>query len=102
MDSVYKMNNSRFIQRKLRIVQVVWRFPPSVGGTETHVYEISKELARRGHEVTVLTMDSTKTCQAQTKQKAILDNFEVIRFKADFKIKTYELSSSLLLSLIHI
>ena len=102
MDSVYKMNNSRFIQRKLRIVQVVWRFPPSVGGTETHVYEISKELARRGHEVTVLTMDSTKTCQAQTKQKAILDNFEVIRFKADFKIKTYELSSSLLRTLLKI
>lgn len=93
---------SKFSHRRLRIVQVVWRFPPSVGGTETVVYEISKELARRGHEVTVLTMDSVEGCQAETRQKTIMENFEVIRFKADVKIKSYELSSSLLSTLLKI
>ncbi len=93
---------SKFSHERLRIVQIVWRFPPSVGGTETVVYEISKELARRGHEVTVLTMDSVEGCPAETSQKAILENFEVIRFKADVKIKGYEVSSSLLSTLLKI
>ena len=66
------------------------------------VYEISKELARRGHEVTVLTMDPVEGCQAETRPKTILENFEIIRFKADFKIKGYELSSSLLSTLLKI
>jgi len=33
------------------------RFQPLVGGTETHVYEVGRRLAARGHEVTVLTTD---------------------------------------------
>lgn len=31
------------------------RFPPLIGGTEAHVFELSKRLADRGHEVRVLT-----------------------------------------------
>ncbi|MGO9445251.1 MAG: glycosyltransferase family 4 protein, partial [Thiobacillaceae bacterium] len=30
-------------------------FPPSLGGVETYAWEYSKELVRRGHEVTVFT-----------------------------------------------
>lgn len=41
----------------LRILQVSARFRPFVGGTEIHTAEVSAELARRGHEVTVLTTD---------------------------------------------
>lgn len=37
------------------IVQVTPRFPPAIGGVEEHVYCISRELAKRGHNVTVLT-----------------------------------------------
>ena len=39
----------------MKIIQVVPRFPPAIGGMENHVYNISMELVRRGHEVTVLT-----------------------------------------------
>jgi glycosyltransferase involved in cell wall biosynthesis len=39
------------------IVQVTPRFPPAIGGVEEHVYCISRELAKRGHNVTVLTSD---------------------------------------------
>jgi 1,2-diacylglycerol 3-alpha-glucosyltransferase len=39
----------------MRIVQVCPFFAPHVGGVETHVEMISAELARRGHEVHVLT-----------------------------------------------
>lgn len=39
----------------MRILQVTPRFRPAVGGVEEHVYRISRELASRGHNVTVIT-----------------------------------------------
>ena len=36
------------------------RYPPAPGGAETHVYSISKELRRRGHELKVFTSDLYK------------------------------------------
>jgi glycosyltransferase involved in cell wall biosynthesis len=39
----------------MRIVHVVQRFHPAMGGAETHVREVAREQARRGHEVTVAT-----------------------------------------------
>lgn len=45
------MNNA------VKILQVVDDFPPSIAGDGIHVHHISKELARRGHKVTVLTAD---------------------------------------------
>ncbi len=39
----------------LRICQVVPYYDPHVGGVESHVQSISEELARRGHDVTVVT-----------------------------------------------
>lgn len=40
-----------------RLLLVSSRYPPHLGGTELHTYEVAHELARRGHEVTVLTTD---------------------------------------------
>jgi len=39
----------------MRINIVSPEFPPDIGGVETYAYEFTKELARRGHEVTVFT-----------------------------------------------
>ena len=41
----------------MRILMGAIRFPPAPGGAETHVFEISKELLNRGHDVKVLTSD---------------------------------------------
>lgn len=46
------------MNRKLRILMPSIYFPPRVGGIESHVYYLARELARRGHQVTVVT---TKT-----------------------------------------
>lgn len=40
----------------MKIAQICFRFG-APGGVESHVYHISKELIRRGHEVTVFTSD---------------------------------------------
>ena len=39
----------------MRILHVVQRYAPDVGGAETHVRAVAEEQARRGHEVTVAT-----------------------------------------------
>ena len=43
----------------MKIVQVTPRYPPQIGGVETHVKEISERLVERGHEVIVLTADAS-------------------------------------------
>lgn len=42
-------------QRKLRIAQLHWAFPPIIGGVETHLVMLLPELVKRGHEVSLLT-----------------------------------------------
>jgi phosphatidylinositol alpha-1,6-mannosyltransferase len=39
----------------MRIGIVAPEFPPDIGGVETYAFEFSKELAKRGHDVTVFT-----------------------------------------------
>ena len=47
-------------RRPLRVLQVVQRFSPELGGLETHVSEVTKRLAGTDDiEVTVLTTDRT-------------------------------------------
>ncbi len=41
----------------MKIFQLCVRFPPAPGGAENHVYHISKELIKRGHELQVFTSD---------------------------------------------
>lgn len=43
----------------LQILFVSARYPPLVGGTEIHTAEVAKRLVERGHDVTVLTTDTT-------------------------------------------
>lgn len=40
-----------------RVLMVVARYFPYIGGTETHVYEVGRRLARAGINITVLTTD---------------------------------------------
>jgi glycosyltransferase involved in cell wall biosynthesis len=42
----------------MKILQVVERFYPRMGGAELHVFYISRELAKLGHDVTVVTSSS--------------------------------------------
>lgn len=41
----------------MRILTLTLRFHPAVGGAERNSWEVSRRLARRGHEITVITSD---------------------------------------------
>lgn len=61
----------------LRIVQVTPWFYPHLGGVESHVESLSRELAARGHEVTVVTTRHTASSPARESR----DGFDVVRVK---------------------
>ena len=62
----------------LDILQISPRFTPYVGGTEIHTREVSVELARRGHRVTVLTTDLRGGLPAEE----VVDGVRVRRVRA--------------------
>ena len=61
-----------------RIAMVCARFPPFLGGTETHVDEVAGRLATRNVDVTVLTTD----VQGDLPPVEDRNGFEVRRFRA--------------------
>lgn len=93
----------------MKILQVTVRFPPAVTGSGNHVYNISKELVRRGHKVTVATTTSLNNKDTrgfsvgQLKLNSVAnlhyekegDGVDVYRFKPVFQFYTYLLSPSL-------
>ena len=44
----------------MRIINIIQRYPPAIGGSETWCQEVCRYLAKRGHEVRVLTLDVNK------------------------------------------
>jgi len=66
----------------MRIVQVVPNFPPYVTGDGVHVHNISKELVKRDHDVTVLTICPTRLDDKETEIPAreTMDGINVLRF----------------------
>lgn len=73
------MMDSQCERLGMEIIQVVPRFPPAIGGVEEHVYQISLELVRRGHNVAVVTSSEAdgKICPMQTE---IMEGIHVYRF----------------------
>ena len=40
----------------MRIMMITYGYPPVIGGAEQHIRNLSAELARRGHEISVITL----------------------------------------------
>lgn len=59
----------------MRILQQCIYFPPEIGGLESHVYYLCRELVRQGHEVTVLTSRSV----ASSARTEVMDGVRVLR-----------------------
>ncbi len=62
----------------LRIALVSARYYPYMGGTETHVYEVSRRMSAAGHAVTILTSDVSGKLPAEECK----DGVQIRRFQA--------------------
>jgi glycosyltransferase involved in cell wall biosynthesis len=62
----------------MRICQVVPYFPPHIGGEETFVFGLSRELAARGHDVTVFTSSENRWRQSQDTGGARVNRLNVL------------------------
>ena len=60
---------------RLNILMPSIYFPPRVGGIESHVFYLARELARRGHRVHVMT---TRT-EPESPQREVMDGVTVTR-----------------------
>lgn len=79
--------------RPMRVLQVVHRFLPELGGTETHVAQVSRRLQERPDvEVTILTTDRSGELPATE----IMDAVPVIRRRAWPRKRDYYFSPGLL------
>ena len=58
-------------------MQVAPWFYPHLGGVESHVMGLSRELAARGHEVTVVTARHTPSAP----ERETMDGFDIVRVK---------------------
>ena len=82
-------NLARVQDRPVRVLAVAARFLPDVGGTETHIYEITRRLAKRGNfDLTVLTTD--RAGDRPTTQE--LEEFVVKRCRAYPRRRDYYLA----------
>ena len=89
----------------MKILQITQRFYPSTGGSQWAVYQLSKELAALGHEVTVVTTTSMhnkdvrgfsmgRFFSLRSRMKKIaheeeIDGFKVKRFTPLFQFWSY-------------
>lgn len=64
----------------MRILQVAPYFPPYLGGQENYIYNLSKKLVERGHEVHVLTSNYPKTISNE-----IMDGISIERKNIIFR-----------------
>ena len=75
--------------RPFRILMVCPRYLPEVGGTETHVHEVSRRLAALGSfEVTVLTTDRSR----QLPRAEVIEGIPVIRVPSWPRSRDYYLA----------
>jgi glycosyltransferase involved in cell wall biosynthesis len=67
----------------MRILHITPHYYPAMGGSDIHIKEISERLARRGHDVTVLTMNSWGVSEpdGRLKDAEIINDVKVNRFR---------------------
>ena len=84
----------------MNITQVVPRFRPAIGGMEEHVYQISIELLKRGHIVSVITSNEIDG-QGVALKKEIVDGIQIYRYPLFFSkaMREYWLIPGILLAL---
>jgi glycosyltransferase involved in cell wall biosynthesis len=71
VDEVYRDGVAVGDAGPLRILMVTPRVFPEIGGIETHVFEVGRRLAARGHSVVVLTTDRSRRLPVEEQRSGI-------------------------------
>jgi glycosyltransferase involved in cell wall biosynthesis len=79
----------------MKILQIPVRFYPFVGGVENYVYYLSKELVKKGHDVTVICAN-----EPNTKKKETIDGIKVKRLSYVGKIANTNITPKLPLEIL--
>ena len=70
----------------MKVLMLAHRFSPSIGGVETHLLELSKNLIARGHQVTIFSSNLEEAGSGKKHARALsrhtVDGIEVVRFNA--------------------
>lgn len=72
----------------MKILQITSSFFPVLGGQEKVVYEISKRLSERGHELTILTTDLFSENEKYVKEE-FSEGIRIMRFKNKYFLGGY-------------
>jgi glycosyltransferase involved in cell wall biosynthesis len=72
-----------------KIIQITTFFHPVIGGVEQHVLELSKELVKKGHQVTIFCSDSTRTKKRIKKLEQNIGKIKIFRFKTLISISQF-------------
>lgn len=73
----------------MKIIQITTFFHPVTGGVESHVLNLSRELEKNGHEVVVLTSDSTKKGKKVSQRETDYFGLEIHRFRSWLSLSYY-------------
>lgn len=73
----------------MKIFQITTFYHPVTGGVESHVAALSKELKNLGHDVTILTSDSSKVGQRIKVKDGQFEGIFVKRFFTWFSLSQY-------------
>jgi len=74
----------------MKIVQTPVRFYPFTGGVENYVYDLSKELVRRGHDISVICANEPKS-----KKEEVINGIRVKRISFAGKISNTNITPGL-------
>jgi glycosyltransferase involved in cell wall biosynthesis len=86
------IDTEAFVQKRpIRVLIVAARFLPDLGGIETHIYEVTRRLARRGDlDLTVLTTDRSGTRSVREE----IEGFTVLRCRSYPRRRDYYFAPS--------
>lgn len=85
----------------MRIVHVVQRYHPALGGAETHVREVAEEQARRGHDVLVATSAMPGAAESETQGGVRIRRFPARTHRGDYLLPPWLPMDGLLPFLVH-
>jgi len=67
----------------MKILELEYRGPPSLGGVETHVFEISKRFKSKGHEVEIWSTDLLDfNGEKDSQHERVIDGIKVRKFRS--------------------